>query len=135
MKQFILSKTRTLSLATFLIALQSINTPVAAIFCTISGLLFSQTSAAQVVRTFPEAAVRGKIAFKSPPQIELDGKADRLSPGARIRDERGMLAMTGALEGKEFVVNFKREASTGMVHEVWILTAEEQKVKRDGEKK
>ena len=135
MKQFILSKTRTLSLATFLIALQSINTPVAAIFCTISGLLFSQTSAAQVVRTFPEAAVRGKIAFKSPPQIELDGKADRLSPGARIRDERGMLAMSGTLQGKEFVVNFKREASTGMVHEVWILTAEEQKVKRDGEKK
>ncbi len=135
MKQFILSKTRTLSLATFLIALQSINTPVAAIFGTISGLLFSQTSAAQVVRTFPEAAVRGKIAFKSPPQIELDGKADRLSPGARIRDERGMLAMTGALEGKAFVVNFKREASTGMVHEVWILTAEEQKVKREGEKK
>ena len=135
MKQFILSKTRTLSFATFLIALQSINTPVAAIFCTISGLLFSQTSAAQVVRTFPEAAVRGKIAFKSPPQIELDGKADRLSPGARIRDERGMLAMSGTLEGKAFVVNFKREASTGMVHEVWILTAEEQKVKRDGEKK
>ena len=135
MKQFILSKTRTLSFATFLIALQSINTPVAAIFCTISGLLFSQTSAAQVVRTFPEAAVRGKIAFKSPPQIELDGKADRLSPGARIRDERGMLAMSGTLQGKEFVVNFKREASTGMVHEVWILTAEEQKVKRDGEKK
>jgi hypothetical protein len=79
--------------------------------------------------------MRGKIAFKSPPQIELDGKSDRLSPGARIRDERGMLAMSGTLQGKEFVVNFKREASTGMVHEVWILTAEEQKVKRDGEKK
>ena len=135
MKQFILSKTRTLSFATFLIALQSINTPVAAIFGTISGIFFNSTAVAQVVRTFPEAAVRGKIAFKSPPQIELDGKPDRLSPGARIRDERGMLAMTGALEGKSFVVNFKREASTGMVHEVWILTAEEQKVKRDGEKK
>ena len=116
-------------------AIQAINTPAAAIFSTIFGLLLSQTVAAQVVRTFPEAAVRGKIAFKSPPQIELDGKADRLSPGARVRDERGMLAMTGALEGKEFVVNFRREAATGMVHEVWILTAEEQKVKRDGEKK
>ena len=46
-----------------------------------------------------------------------------------------MLAMSGTLQGKEFVVNFRREASTGMVHEVWILTAEEQKVKRDGEKK
>ena len=90
---------------------------------------------AQITRNFPDSAVRGKIAFKSPPLIELDGKADKLSPGARVRDEQGMLAMTGTLEGKSFVVNFKREASTGMVHEVWILTAEEQKVKRDGEKK
>ena len=91
--------------------------------------------AAQNSRFFPDSAVRGKIAFKSPPQIELDGKADRLSPGARIRDEQGMLAMTGALEGKSFTVNFRREAATGLVHEVWILSAEEQKVKRDGEKK
>jgi hypothetical protein len=90
---------------------------------------------AQIARFFPDSAVRGNITFKSPPQIELDGKADRLSPGARIRDEQGMLTMTGALQGKEFVVNFRREAATGMVHEVWILTAEEQKVKRDGEKK
>jgi hypothetical protein len=90
---------------------------------------------AQIARVFPDSAVRGKIAFKSPPQIELDGKADRLSPGARIRDEQGVLAMTGALEGKSFTVNFRREASTGLVHEVWILSAEEQKVKRDGEKK
>jgi hypothetical protein len=135
MKQSILSKTRAFFYAIFLIVMQAINTPVTAIFASISGLLFSQTVAAQVIRTFPETAVRGKIAFKAPPQIELDGKADRLSPGARIRDEQGMLAMTGALEGKAFVVNFRREAATGLVHEVWILTAEEQKVKRDGEKK
>jgi hypothetical protein len=105
--------------AILFIAIQAINT----------------TAIAQIARHFPDSAVRGKIAFKSPPQIELDGKADRLSPGARVRDEQGMLAMTGALEGRSFVVNFRREAATGMVHEVWILTAEEQKVKRDGEKK
>jgi hypothetical protein len=135
MTKSILSKTRAFAYAIFLIAIQAINTPAAAVFASISGGLFSATASAQLVRTFPETAVRGKIAFKSPPQIELDGKSDRLSPGARIRDERGMLAMLGTLQGKEFVVNFKREASTGMVHEVWILTAEEQKVKRDGEKK
>jgi hypothetical protein len=105
--------------AILFIAIQAINT----------------RAAAQLLRSFPEAAVRGNIAFKSPPQIEVNGKADRLSPGARIRDEQGMLAMTGALQGKDFVVNFRREAATGMVHEVWILSAEEQKVKRDGEKK
>ena len=105
--------------AILFIAIQAVNTP----------------ATAQITRNFPDSAVRGKIAFKSPPQIEVDGKADRLSPGARIRDEQGILAMTGTLEGKSFTVNFRREASTGMVHEVWILTAEEQKVKRDGEKK
>ena len=135
MTKSILSKIRVFSNAIFLIATQAINTPATAVFISISGILISTTATAQVVRSFPETAVRGKIAFKSPPLIELDGKADRLSPGARIRDERGMLAMSGTLQGKEFVVNFKREASTGMVHEVWILTAEEQKVKRDGEKK
>jgi hypothetical protein len=105
--------------AILFIAVQAINTP----------------ATAQMVRNFPDSALRGKIAFKSPPQIELDGKAERLSAGARIRDEQGVLAMTGALEGKSFTVNFRREASTGLVHEVWILSAEEQKVKRDGEKK
>ena len=135
MTKSVLSKTLVFANAIFLIAIQAINTPATAVFASFSSILFSTPVSAQVVRTFPDTAPRGKIAFKSPPLIELDGKVDRLSPGARIRDERGMLAMTGALEGKSFVVNFKREASTGMVHEVWILTPEEQKVKRDGEKK
>lgn len=135
MKYSTFSKSLNAAFAILLVATQAINTPAAAILTAIYGVLFSATATAQTVRSFPETAVRGKIAFKSPPQIELDGKADRLSPGARIRDERGMLAMTGALAGKAFVVNFKREAATGMVHEVWILTAEEQKVKREGEKK
>ena len=121
--------------AIIFIAIQAINTPATTVFTSIFGIFASFSASAQQLRTFPDTAVRGKIAFKSPPQIELDGKSDRLSPGARIRDERGMLAMTGALQGKEFVVNFRREAATGLVHEVWILSAEEQKVKRDGEKK
>jgi hypothetical protein len=135
MKHSTFSKPLNFVYAIFLVAIQAINTSAIAVIASFSSILFSTSVSAQVVRTFPDTAPRGKIVFKSPPQIELDGKADRLSPGARIRDERGMLAMTGALQGKEFVVNFKREASTGMVHEVWILTAEEQKVKRDGEKK
>lgn len=135
MKPFSHSKLFISANTIFLIAIQAIKTPATAVFVSFLSILFSTSAAAQIVRSFPDTAPRGKIAFKSPPQIELDGKADRLSPGARIRDERGMLAMTGALEGKSFVVNFKREASTGMVHEVWILTLEEQKVKRDGEKK
>ncbi len=135
MKYSTFSKSLNAAFAILLVATQAINTPAIAVIASFSSILFSTSVSAQVVRTFPDTAPRGKIVFKSPPQIELDGKADRLSPGARIRDERGMLAMTGALEGKSFVVNFRREAATGMVHEVWILTAEEQKVKREGEKK
>ena len=121
--------------AIIFIAIQAINTPAIIVSTAISSFFFSNSAVAQIVRSFPETALRGKIAFKSPPQIELDGKADRLSPGARIRDEQGMLAMTGALAGKSFVVNFRREAGTGMVHKVWILSAEEAKVKLAGEKK
>jgi hypothetical protein len=117
--------------AIILIAVQAIFTP--------ASVLFSTKSAAQITtqlsRSFPETAVRGKIAFKAPPLIELDGRADRLSPGARIHDEQHMLAMTGALAGKQFVVNYKREPSTGMVQEVWLLTADEAKVKREVVKK
>jgi hypothetical protein len=135
MKPSIFSKPLISVNAIFLIAIQAINTPATAVITSFSSILFSTSVSAQVVRSFPDTAPRGKIVFKSPPLIELDGKADKLSPGARIRDERGMLAMSGALQGKEFVVNFRREAATGLVHEVWILTPEEQKVKRDGEKK
>jgi hypothetical protein len=135
MKKSLFLKLQAFAYAIFFIAMKVINTPARIIFTTILSVLISTTVVAQLVRTFPETAVRGKMAFKATPRIELDGKADRLSPGVRIRDAQGMLAMTGALEGKEFVVNFRREATTGMVHEVWILTAEEAKVKRDGEKK
>ena len=89
-----------------------IKTVFAILFIAIQAI--NTLATAQITRNFPDSAVRGKIAFKSPPQIEVDGKADRLSPGARIRDEQGMLAMSGALEGKSFTVNFRRETATGV---------------------
>jgi hypothetical protein len=101
----------------------------------IANMSVNTIAVAQITRNFPDSAVRGQIIFKVPPQIEVNGKTESLTVGARIRDESNMLVMTGLLMGKEFVVNFKREASTGQVHEVWLLSAEEQKVKRDGEKR
>ncbi len=58
------------------------------------------------------------------PTITLDGKPDRLSPGARIRNAQNMLVMSNTLIGQRLVVNYTREAA-GMVHEVWILTPPE----------
>ena len=83
------------------------------------------------VRQFPKAALRGELVVLAPPSITLDGKADRLSVGSRIRDAHNMLVMSGALVNQKLVVNYTRE-SAGNVHEVWILNSEEMKQKRPG---
>ena len=82
------------------------------------------------VRTFPAGALRGEMVVSpTPPAITLDGKADRLSPGARIRGIDNMGVMSGALVNQTAVVNYLREPA-GNVHEVWILNSEEIKLKR-----
>lgn len=85
------------------------------------------------VRQFPKAALRGKLVVLGAPNILLDGQADRLSPGARIRDANNMLVLSGALVNQPLVVNYLRE-SAGNVHEVWILNSEEISQKRPNSK-
>jgi len=75
-------------------------------------------------RSFPASALRGVLIVTSPPEITLDGRATRLSPGARIHNPQNMLVMSGALLGRELIVNYTRESGGG-VNEVWILTPEE----------
>lgn len=86
-----------------------------------------------VVRPFPAAALRGELVVTAPPSITLDGKAERLSPGARIRDANNLLVMSGALVNQKLAVNYLRE-SAGQVHEVWILNSEEIRQKRPNTK-
>ena len=79
-------------------------------------------STAQVVtRPFPPNAVRGVLTVTQPPEVLMDGRADRLSPGARIRGTNNMLVMSGALMGQGLRVNYTREPN-GYIHDVWILT-------------
>ena len=80
------------------------------------------------VRNFPPKAQRGTLTVTAPPEVLLDGKPDRLSPGARIRGTNNMLAMSGALIGTPLVLNYLREPN-GMLHDVWILTALEAQIK------
>jgi hypothetical protein len=79
------------------------------------------------IRTFPPKVLRGKLLITAPPEVQLDGKADRLSPGARIRGTNNMLAMSSVLVGQTLVVNYLREPN-GMVHDVWVLTEAEAKI-------
>ena len=81
-------------------------------------------AAAQTSRPFPANALRGELLITQPPEVLLNGRPARLSPGARIRDTQNMLQMSGALVGLRLRVHYTVEPSGG-VHNVWILTPDE----------
>ncbi|TAK76476.1 MAG: hypothetical protein EPO01_15640 [Aquabacterium sp.] len=81
---------------------------------------------AQVQRTFPADALRGRIEFTKPPAVEIEEEAARLAPGVKVRDARNMLILSGALAGRKGVVNYTLD-TYGLVNAVWILTDAEAK--------
>lgn len=83
--------------------------------------LVTAALAQPITRPFPAAAERGVLQVVAPPVIQMNGKPERLSPGARIRGQNNLLLMSGAIIGQNLLVNFVRNA-TGEVHEVWVLT-------------
>lgn len=83
-----------------------------------------QASAQGIVREAPKDVKRGRLVVTAPPQVTLDGKPDRLSPGARIRDLNNMLLLSGSVVGKDLPVVYRRD-SAGLIHEAWLLTPEE----------
>jgi hypothetical protein len=92
----------------------------------IFGAVAPTSSLAQesIRREAPKDVVLGRMSLVTPPIVQMDGKDDRLSPGARIRDLRNMLVLSASLSGKTVPVVYKRDAA-GLVHDVWILTADE----------
>ena len=90
----------------------------------VATITFALPAAAQVQRNFPQTALRGTIVFGTPPQIQLNGKAAQLAPGARIRGQNNLLEMSGALVGAKATVNFTVDTS-GAVKDVWLLRTEE----------
>lgn len=75
-------------------------------------------------RNFPANALRGELVVTGAPEITLNGKAARLSPGSRIRGPNQMLLMSGAITGEKLVVNYTIE-QYGLVQDVWVLRPEE----------
>ena len=84
-----------------------------------------------MLRQFPVAAKRAVLEVKAPPEVLLNGAADRLSPGARIHGLTNMLVMSAQVVGQRLVVNYVRNPQ-GQVHEVWILSEAEAQQKRPG---
>jgi hypothetical protein len=77
-----------------------------------------------IKREAPKDVVLGQMVITLPPVITMDGKPDRLSPGSRIRDLNNMLVLSGGMVGKVLPVVYRRDGA-GLVHEAWILTADE----------
>lgn len=88
-------------------------------------LLPAAATFAQVLpRTFPATALRGTLQVTQPPEVLINGRPARLSPGARIRGSNNLLQMSGALVGEQLLVHYTLD-TLGNVHLVWVLTAEE----------
>ena len=81
-------------------------------------------AAAQTSRPFPANVLRGELVITQPPEVLLNGRPARLSPGARIRGTNNMLQMSGALVGLPLLVHYTLEPSGG-VHNLWVLTPDE----------
>ncbi len=105
-----------------------INTMYRCLAAAAATLAISLPVAAQVVRGFPQNALRGTIVFGNPPEITLNGSPARLSPGSRIRGGNNLLVMSASIAGTQAVTNYTIDAA-GLVHDVWLLRKEEISVK------
>ncbi len=98
---------------------------------TLATLAPEPLAAQDLVRQFPAAAMRGMMEVTQPPNILINGQAERLSPGARIKNSGNMIVLSGNLLGKPVLVNYLRDAQ-GQIREVWLLNAAEAREKRVG---
>lgn len=97
-----------------------------------AGLLLALAGTAQAqgpVRPFPANAIRATMVVQTPPEVTMDGRVMRLSPGARIRGTGNTMVLSGSLVGQSLTVNYVTDMH-GLVHEVWILTEAEAAEKR-----
>lgn len=94
--------------------------------------IFSSESWAQMQRIFPQSVERGVVKFSEVPlEVKLNGKDERLAPGARVRGPQNTFVLNYALVGQTFTVNYLRDPA-GMVRDIWLLTPEEAQTLPDG---
>lgn len=79
---------------------------------------------AQVHRPFPAQALRGEFVVVQTPDVLLNGKPARLSPGSRVRGDTNLLLQPAALTGQKVTVHYTVDMS-GLVGDVWVLNPAE----------
>jgi hypothetical protein len=102
----------------------------AALLSTALLVLAGTTAAQDAVRPFPPTAKRGTLQVTMPPDVLLNGKNARLSPGARIRGANNLLVMSASLVGQSLPVHYVLDGQ-GMLHDVWLLNATEAQQSKD----
>lgn len=85
-----------------------------------------------VVRTFPDASLRGNLTIQGASDAVLNGRTIRMAPGMRLFSPQNTLVMPHAVQGQSFKVNYLIESSTGMLLSAWILTEGEAAQPRQG---
>ena len=78
------------------------------------------TSASAQLRSIPDDAQRGTIRHLQDMVVEVDGKPQRLSPGAQIRDPDNRLVVPASV-APGTIVRYRVDAE-GLIHQVWILS-------------
>jgi hypothetical protein len=79
---------------------------------------------AQVLRTIPPDAKPGTLRHLQGMIVDIDGKRERLAPGAQIRDPANRLILPVAIP-PGVTVKYKRN-DAGLVSRVWLLTRREE---------
>lgn len=87
----------------------------------LASLLFAGAAAAQSLRGFPPAALRGTLEVLQSPEVALNGKPARLAASARIFGADNLIKVPASIAGAKLVVNYTLDTQ-GFVREVWILT-------------
>jgi hypothetical protein len=85
-------------------------------------MLLMGTAAAQL-RTIPKEAKVGELRHLQDMNVELDGKPQRLSAGAQIRDPDNRVVLPVSLTEKT-TVSYELDG-VGDLHRVWILSKRE----------
>jgi len=89
----------------------------------LAGFAHAQSAQSRIPPINPKS-VSGQMVVTAPPEITMDGKPARLSPGSRIHARNNLQILAGALIGQQLTVRYVRD-TLGLVHEVWILTEAE----------
>lgn len=91
-------------------------------------LTLTTLSALAFDRPFPANASRASLVITSYPQVQLDGKAARLSQGARIWSTDNLTVVPNALGSSAHIVNYTTDLE-GAIDRVWLLSAAEAAVR------